>query len=220
MKSKLKDVESLALTRLSENFILRDFLYSTTSAVLGFPNTPDDPQMVIRAGQSLCQKVLEPLLAQFGKFSITFGYQCRAVANLAVSPAHLRNNPNVSNPHQWDRCTFGSEVYARVDIWPFCVEDGEVSKKSYGNWVMQNLDVDLLMQWTRSNVFCITISPMPRRVWFEWGDPRRGEGRQQTFMGAEYWQRIYPTLPASERPKFAPSHTGGARNWRRTWAST
>ena len=121
--------------------------------------------------------------------------------------------PQSSSPHQWDRGTFGSEAYARVDIWPFAVEDGEVSKRDYGHWAMHNLDIDLLMQWTRSNVFCITIGPKPRRVWVEWGDISRGEPKQRVFMGADFWQRVYPTLPPSERPRFGPSHSGGAMRW-------
>jgi hypothetical protein len=79
---------------------------------------------------------------------------------------------------------------------------------------MHHLDIDLLMQWTRSNVFCITISPKPRRVWLEWGDAKKGEPKQTTFMGAEYWQRVYPTLAEKDRPKFGPSCTGGAMQWR------
>jgi len=127
VKTKLKDVENLALTRLSKNFILRDFLYSTTSAVLGFPNTPDDPQMVIRAGQSLCQKILEPLLAQFGKFSlrlaINVGLWQIWLYLLPISATTQTSAIRTSGPLH-----LGSEVYARVDIWPFCVETARSPK--------------------------------------------------------------------------------------------
>lgn len=211
---KYRNLENLALTRLSQNFILRDFLYSTSSAAQGLSNTPEDAEMVIRAGKDLCSQILEPLLTEFGRFAITFGYQCRAGIEADLSAAQRTFSPHSSSPHQWDRGTFGREVYARVDIWPFCVEDGEVSKMDYGRWMMNNLDVDLLMQWTRSNIFCVTISPKPRRVWIGWGDVRRGEPRLQPFMAADYWQRVYPTLPPSERPKYGPSHTGGAMRWR------
>ena len=78
---------------------------------------------------------------------------------------------------------------------------------------MHNLDVDLLMQWTRSNVYCISISPRPRRVWLEWGSAKFGEPRQRVFMGAQYWREVYPHLPANERPKFGPSRTGGSMQW-------
>ena len=209
-----RNLETLAKTRLSPNFILRDFLYSTSSAARNFSNAPEDPGMVIRSGKSLCEKVLEPLLKQFGTFAITFGYQCREGIEAGMSAASRAYSRHSSNPHQWDRGTFASEVYARVDILPFAVEDNEISKAQYAHWAMHHLDIDLLMQWTRSNVFCITIGPKPRRVWVEWGEPRRGEPKQRVYMGADYWQCVYPSLPEDERPRFGPSHTGGAMRWR------
>lgn len=198
--------------RLSKNFILRDFLFSTESASLGLSNYPERPELVIAAGRALCESILEPVLKRFGNFAITFGHQCRQ----AIESGKLRSrqsNPYSSNPHQWDRRTFGDSVYARVDILPFAVEDGLVDKHSYGHWLMHELDIDLLMSWKRSNVFCISISPYPRRVWFEWGRPKLGEPMREMFMGAEYWQEVYPTLSEQERPKFAPSSTEGRMSW-------
>jgi hypothetical protein len=212
-KAKFRQYEDLARVRLSKNFILRDFLFSTEAAVLGLSNLPEDNEMVIRAGKALCEKVLEPILAQFGRFAITFGYQCREAIEYGISPDKL-TNPRSSNPHSWDRGTFGKEVYARVDILPFCVEDGEVSKHEFARWCMMNLDVDLLMLWRHSNGCCITISPQPRRAWLEWGSPSMGEPRRTDYMGTHYWREIYPNLPEHERPKFAPSCTQGSLRWR------
>jgi hypothetical protein len=207
--------EALALTRLSPNFILRDFLFSTEAASMGLSNFPEHPERVIAAGKALCDKILEPTLKHFGQFAITFGYQCRQAIEAGMSKAE-RANPYSSSPHQYDRQTFGDEIYARVDILPFCVEDGLVTKHEFGHWMMNQLDIDLLMVWTRSNGFCITISPLPRRVWIEWGNTKLGEPRQRMLMGADYWQKIYPYLPEYQRPKFAPSCTGGNMQWRRT----
>lgn len=211
-KAKFRQYHDLALARLSKNFILRDFLFSTESAVLGLSNYPENPEMVIRAGKALCEKVLEPILARFGHFAITFGYQCREAIEYGLSPDKL-TNPRSSNPHQYDRGTWGEEVYARVDILPFCVEDGEVSKHEFAHWCMMNLDLDLLMQWHRANIFCITISPKPRRVWIEWGEPALGQPKRRDIMGTDYWRRVYPYLPDEERPKYGPSCTGGSLRW-------
>jgi hypothetical protein len=206
------EYEALSRVRLSKNFILRPFLFSTEAAALGLSNYPDRPDLVIAAGRALCNKILEPVLEQFGNFAITFGHQCHQAIETGKLKSR-KSNPRSSSPHQWDRQTFGDEVYARVDILPFCVADGEVSKHEFAHWLMHSLDVDLLMTWTRSNGFCISISPKPRRVWFQWGNAQMGEPRREVFMGAEYWQRIYPTLPEPERPKFAPSHTDGRITW-------
>lgn len=181
---------------------------------MGLSNFPEDPQLVVRAGTALCDTILEPVLAEFGRFAITFGYACREVVEADMSESARRANPRSSSPHQWDRGTWGKQVYARVDILPFCVEDGKVSKYDFGHWMLYNLDVDLLQQWTRSNVQCVTISPKPRRVWIEYGDLKKGEPQRTTHMGADFWRRVYPTLPKRERPKFGPSCTDGAMQWR------
>ncbi len=169
---------------------------------------------MIRAGTSICQQVLEPILEKFGRFAITFGYQSREAIEARWSPLRKQQEHRRSCPHQWDRGTFGKQVYARVDILPFCVEDRITSKREFGHWVMHHLDIDLLMHWTRSSVFCITISPRPRRVWIEWGDVKRGEPAQTRLMGTDYWQHVYPSLPKRQRPKYGPSCTGGNLQWR------
>ena len=214
LNAQIREFETVKKTRLSQNFILGDFLFSTEAACMGLSNFPEDSAMVVRAGRALCDKILEPVLDHFGRFAITFGYQCREAIEADMPEAARRANPRSSNPHQWDRQTWGKQVYARVDILPYCVEDREVSRHDFGHWLMHNLDVDLLMNWTRSNVYCITISPKPRRVWLEWGDVSKGEQRQKMIMGADYWQQVYPTLSKRERPKFGPSCTGGALQWR------
>ena len=208
------EYESLARVRLSQNFILRDFLFSTECAARGLTNFPEDPEHVVMAGKALCEKVLEPVLAKWGRFAITFGYQSREGVEFKWSKAMREAKGRNSNPHQWDRKTWGDEIYARIDITPYCVQDGLVDKHTVGEWLMHNLDIDLLMQWRKSNGYCISISPKPRRVWFIWGDPQKGEPRREVFMGAHYWNRIFPTLPQDQRPKFSPSATGGRITWR------
>ena len=55
-------IDRVARTRLSPNFILRDFLFCSSSAARGFSNFPENPEQVIQAGQALCEKLLEPIL--------------------------------------------------------------------------------------------------------------------------------------------------------------
>ena len=206
--------DRLSRTRLSPNFILRDFMFCAASAARGMSNYPEHPEAVIYAGQVLCLQLLEPLLVRFGRFAITYGYQSRESMDHDLAITGKLRDLHSSSPHHWDRQTFGDQVYARVDILPFCVEDGAVSKHEFGHWLMHNLDVDLCMSWTRSNVFCLTVSPKPRRCWVQWGRPALGEPKQETFMGIEYWREVFPTLPENQRPRFFPSSTNGAMHWR------
>lgn len=207
-----REYEALARVRLSQNFILRDFLFSTDAAVHGFNNFPENPDMVVRAGRELCEKVLEPVLAQWGRFAITFAYQSREALEFKWPQEKRDTKSHNSNPHHWDRGSFGDEIYARLDILPFCVEDGLVDRHEFGHWLMHNLDIDLLMQWSRSNVYCISIGPKPRRIWLEWGE--MDAPRCTVYMGTDYWHRVYPILSEAQRPKFGPSHTGGRMFWR------
>ena len=207
--------EALSRIRLSKNFIMRDFLFSTECAARGLTNYPEDPDAVIRAGKALCEKVLEPVLLRWGRFWITFAYMSREGIEYGCTKAEREANPHSSNPHQYDRKTFGDDVYARIDILPVCIVDGEITKHEFGQWLMMNLDIDLLMQWGISNGSCITISPKPRRVWLEWGKPSLGQPQRTDYMGTDYWRDIYPTLPEHERPKYGPSETEGRMQWRR-----
>lgn len=205
----MKDFDSYVLTRLSENFILRDFLYSTQADLLEKANRPsDDPQLVIESGKVLCAKVLEPLIAKFGKLWITFGYQSREV----LEATSTQKSATSSSPHQWDRGTHGKEIYCRVDILPKIVEDGLMSKYDYAKWAMNNLDLDLFMMWEQSNVMCITYSQnRQRRVCLEWVTKGKGDsgGNSKTIMGEHYWTMVWPKLPTDQRPKFGPSKSGG-----------
>lgn len=204
----MRTYHKYVMTRLSPNFILRDFMYSTEAEVLGVPNRPSDsPQMVVRAGKALCEEVLEKIIDAFGPISITFGYQTRAVIEAGL----VGVKKNSSNPHQWDRGTYGNEIYARVDILPHSVEDGLISKGEFGKWLMYNLDIDLLMMWEHSNVFCITIGPKKRRVWLEWVKKGKGDNGSNRidYMAEKFWTQDYLELPKDKRPKFGPSLTGG-----------
>jgi hypothetical protein len=206
-----RQYEKLCLTRLSKNFILRDFMFSTEAAVAGHSNFPsDNVDQAKESGVQLCERVLEPILAQFGRFAITFGYQSRETMELLEQD--FKDNPTKSSPHHWDRGTFGTGIYARVDIWPFCVEDGDVSKVDFARWCMMNLDIDLFMMWRRANIFCITISPKPRRVWLEWVPTGQGTngGNKIEHMGRDFWVNQFPQLPPEKRPLFHPSDTNGS----------
>jgi len=212
LRARIEEFDKRNKTRLSPNFILRELLYSTEASLLGMSNEPEDWERVVRSGKALCESILEPLTTQFGKLFITFGFQSRQVVE-ATSP---QKSPTSSCPHQWDRLGHGKEIYCRVDILPAAVEDGLVTKKEYGSWIMHHLDADLLMQWSHSNVFCITYRETnARRVWLEWCPKGQGDGggNSKTFMGEHYWQSEWPNLPTEQRPRFGPSATNG-RMWR------
>ena len=66
----VKSLEALGRVRLSENFFMRDFLYSEIANLYRLSNIPDDPDLAIAAGKKLCAELLEPLREQFLRISI------------------------------------------------------------------------------------------------------------------------------------------------------
>lgn len=203
-------MESFSLTRLSKNFIMRDFLHTNYNSVAGVCNYPEKPEVVLAAGKALCENILEPIIEKFGKIFITFGYQSRAGIEMADSK--IKTKPKGSSPHQWDRGTYGNKIYCRVDVLPACVQDGLVSKKEFRDWIFHNLNLDLIMSWGKSNVFCLTYSEFkPRRVAIEWVQSGTGEGGSNkiTYYGEQYWMSKFAKLPKEQRPKFSPSMSDG-----------
>jgi hypothetical protein len=72
-------LEDFGRVRLSPNFFMRDFLYSEIAGFHGVPNLPDDPDLAIAAGRQLCETLLEPLQATFGRLAIRSGFRSRRV---------------------------------------------------------------------------------------------------------------------------------------------
>nr|WP_306267806.1 hypothetical protein [Pararhizobium sp. IMCC3301] len=63
-------LDELGRVQLSKSFIMREFLYSEVANFHGIPNIPDDPDLAIKVGMHLCEELLEPLQATFGKIVI------------------------------------------------------------------------------------------------------------------------------------------------------
>src|SRR5690606_35905248 len=71
----VRTLEDFGRVRLSDNFFMRDFLYSEIAAINGFRNLPDAPDLAIAAGTELCVQLLEPLQERFGRISVRSAYR-------------------------------------------------------------------------------------------------------------------------------------------------
>jgi hypothetical protein len=83
---------------------MRDFLHSEIAAINGMTNLPDDPDLAIAAGRKLCEHLLEPLQATFGRLAIRSAYRSPEVN--ADGNAHLQNcgsNERNRGRHIWDQ---------------------------------------------------------------------------------------------------------------------
>src|ERR1700744_3439023 len=100
----VRTLEAFTRPRLSASFFMRDFLYSEIAAVEGMRNLPSDPDLAIAAGRGLCQLVLEPSQATFGRLNIRSAYRSPEVNQFGNT--HFKscaNNEYDRARHIWDR---------------------------------------------------------------------------------------------------------------------
>jgi len=100
----MRSLEELGRVRLSASFFMRDFLHSEIADFHGIPNILDTPDLAIAAGRKLCEQLLEPLQATFGRLAIRSAYRAPAVNEFGnrhglSCASNLRNYGR----HIWDR---------------------------------------------------------------------------------------------------------------------
>jgi hypothetical protein len=100
----VKKLEELGRERLSRSFYMREFLYSEIANLHGLSNIPDDPELAIEVGRKLCQELLEPLNATFGRVAIRSSYRSCAVNQFGNENGYgcARNEANYAG-HIWDK---------------------------------------------------------------------------------------------------------------------
>ena len=92
------------MVRLSRSFYMRDFLYSETANLHGIQNIPDNPDLAIEVGRMLCEELLEPLNATFGRIAIRSSFRSCELNQFCNEHGYncARNESNFSG-HIWDR---------------------------------------------------------------------------------------------------------------------
>lgn len=103
-KATIDKLDTLSRTRLSKHFFMRDFLYSETAVAQGLANVPDDEELAIQAGKQLCEQVLEPIQAAWGRIHIRSAFR-NCVVNQAGNElgANCATNEKNYAAHIWDR---------------------------------------------------------------------------------------------------------------------
>lgn len=115
------------LTRLSPHFILADFLGNHSVYAKGMANglDEDDPHFTLkwRNGKALCEKILEPLVENFGPVSISYGYISPAMSQRIVT----YQDPTKPSHHRWD---LGAAADVCVHNWVEGCEGADVTANS------------------------------------------------------------------------------------------
>jgi hypothetical protein len=82
---------------------MRDFLYSEVANFYGIPNIPENPELAIEVGRQLCEKLLEPLQATFGRVAVRSGYRSLTVNQKGNDGGHnCGSNESNFAGHIWD----------------------------------------------------------------------------------------------------------------------
>jgi hypothetical protein len=171
----IRSAEKLGRVRLSRCFFMRDFLYSEIANVHRMTNLPDDPELAIAAGRRLCEELLEPLQATFGRIAIRSLYRSSVVN--AYGNAHNYNcasSPRNYARHTWDRRDArGMGAMACIAV-PWLVDRMRTgtSWQAMAWWIHDHLPYSELQFFPKLAAFNIGWHEVPRRTVFSYIAPR------------------------------------------------
>lgn len=177
-------LETLGRVRLSRTFFMRDFLYSEIGNFYGVPNIPDKPDLAVQNGKRLCEELLEPLQAAFGRIAIRSAYRSPAINALGNQKGH-RCSSNESNfaAHIWDHPDkHGKHGATACVVVPWFVERYEngADWRAMAYWIHNHLPYSELQFFPRLCAFNIGWHEEPKRVIHSFMEPKgtliRGQG--------------------------------------------
>jgi hypothetical protein len=174
----MKALEELGRVRLSKSFFMRDFLHSEISQFYSIPNIPDDPDLAIAAGTRLCEEVLEPLMARFGRISIRSAFRSAAVNDFGNKNDLncARNEANYAG-HIWDERDLEGRMGATACIIvhaliPYYEATGRWEALAW--WIHDHLPYHDLEFFPRFAAVNVTWREAPDRRIYSYIPPRRG----------------------------------------------
>ena len=174
----MKALEELGRVRLSKNFFMREFLHSEISQFYSIPNIPDDPDLAIAAGTRLCEEVLEPLMARFGRISIRSAFRSAAVNDFGNKNKLncARNEANYAG-HIWDERDLGGRMGATAciiahSLIPYYEATGRWEALAW--WIHDRLPYHDLEFFPKFAAVNVTWREAPTRQVYSYIPPRRG----------------------------------------------
>jgi hypothetical protein len=162
----VRALEELGRVRLSPHFFMREFLHSEIAVMSGIPNLPDDPDLAIAAGRKLCEILLEPLQATFGRIGLRSGFR-----NCAVNEYGNRHGFNCARNeadyagHIWDRRDKDGRMGATACIVvPWFIDRYPIAEwRRLAWWIHDHLPYSHLQFFPKLCAFNITWNERPVR---------------------------------------------------------
>ena len=172
----VRSAENFGRTRLSKSFFMRDFLYSEIAAIEGMVNLPDDPDLAIAAGRGLCESLLEPLQAAFGRLAIRSAYRSTEVNGFGCTHklSCASNKKNLAR-HTWDRRSPDGKIGAVTSVvvpWLVDQQARGVSWEAMAWWIHDHLPYSDLQFFPKLTAFNIGWHQTPKRTIYSFSQPR------------------------------------------------
>lgn len=174
----VRALEDFGRTRLSENFFMRDFLYSEIAVINGFQNLPADPDLAIASGRRLCEELLEPLQARFGRLSVRSSYRSSEVNGFGnANSFNCATNQKNHAHHIWDRRDAQGRMGATACVIvnrfiPYYERTGDWEAMAW--WVHDNLPYSAMEFFPKFAAFNLQWRQDPVRSIYSYIPPRRG----------------------------------------------
>ena len=163
--TSVRTLEEFGRIRLSRHFFMRDFLYSDIAVIEGMKNLPDDPDLAIMAGRALCEHLLEPLQATFGRIAIRSAYRSPEVNDFGKRVFKSCAADNRAS-HIWDeRSDDGGMGACASIVVPWLVDrlDEGVTWQAMAWWIHDNLPYSSLQFFPKLAAFNIAWHEQPKR---------------------------------------------------------
>ncbi|HEY9640066.1 MAG TPA: hypothetical protein V6C57_06255 [Coleofasciculaceae cyanobacterium] len=196
----VKGLENLGRVRLSQNFFMRDFLYSEIANFYGIPNIPDDPDLAIEVGKHLCEELLEPLQNTFGRISIRSAYRSPQVNQLGNEKGHnCSSNDSNRAAHIWDLLDANGQKGAMSCIVVNSYLDRYEQTQDWRPlawWIHDHLPYHSMCFFPKLCAFNLSWHEQPARSIYSYAPPQKGwltHSEMENYHG--YHSQWYKGLP-------------------------
>lgn len=204
----VRALEAFGRVRLSESFFMRDFLYSEIAAINGFANLPDNPDLAIAAGKRLCEDLLEPLQARFGRISVRSAYRSPEVNGFGnANTLNCSTNEKNFAGHIWDqrdaKGRMGATACVIVNRFiPYYERTGDWEAMAW--WVHDHLPYSDMEFFPKFAAFNLQWREQPERSIYSFIPPRRG---RLTAPGRDNWAGMHEEADAAMLEEMARTPT-------------
>ncbi len=190
-------LEKLGMVRLSRSFFMRDFLYSETGNFHGIPNIPDNPDLAIEVGTQLCETLLEPLNATFGRVAVRSSYRSTELNRFCNENGYncAKNEANFAG-HIWDRLDANGLKGATACVALPWFTDRYLAGadwRALAYWIHDHLPYSELQFFPAICAFNISWHEKPKKTIYSFIDPRGYLLKEQN--SASGFSELYADFP-------------------------